>query len=241
MLDESNEEIRRANHYIVASSVSKQSLVNLGVSNSDIILVPYGTNLFPSYIANYGRPKDSFESPRLRCLFIGSLTYAKGAKHYSDAILSLPKDKYEFHFAGTYDVSSPLYSLLCSSVVFHGHLSRSHLMSVLQNTDILVFPSLVDGFGLSVLEAFSMGVPVICSSGAGVKDIVRNNIDGIIVKSGSSHEICKSLEYLNDNRQLLAKMSENAYFQSIFYTWERYHSELASHFLNVVEGAQNDT
>jgi glycosyltransferase involved in cell wall biosynthesis len=48
-------------------------------------------------------------------------------------------------------------------VSFLGHLERTQLTEVLANAEMLVFPSLFEGFGIPVLEAMSLGVPIACS------------------------------------------------------------------------------
>jgi glycosyltransferase involved in cell wall biosynthesis len=52
---------------------------------------------------------------------------------------------------------------LQDQVTFLGHLERESLTAVLARAEVLVFPSLFEGFGIPVLEAMSLGVPVACS------------------------------------------------------------------------------
>ncbi len=52
---------------------------------------------------------------------------------------------------------------LADSVVFYGPASRGELNNLYKNTVALVFPSLMEGFGLPGLEAMANGCPVICS------------------------------------------------------------------------------
>jgi glycosyltransferase involved in cell wall biosynthesis len=50
-------------------------------------------------------------------------------------------------------------------------LSRSDLISLYQNADLFVFPSLYEGFGLPVLEAMMAGVPVITTRCASIPEV----------------------------------------------------------------------
>jgi glycosyltransferase involved in cell wall biosynthesis len=56
-------------------------------------------------------------------------------------------------------------------VIWAGYLERRHMFSVLRRADFLVFPSFYEGFGLPVLEAMAVGVPVVCSRAASLPEV----------------------------------------------------------------------
>jgi glycosyltransferase involved in cell wall biosynthesis len=68
---------------------------------------------------------------------------------------------------------TPALRQLCMrvGVVLTGYLDASHLNDALLGSDALVFPSLYEGFGLPVLEAMSLGVPVVCSNAASLPEV----------------------------------------------------------------------
>lgn len=55
-----------------------------------------------------------------------------------------------------------------------GYLERDSLLGVMARADALLFPSLFEGFGLPVLEAMQIGVPVICSTAASLPEVAGN-------------------------------------------------------------------
>lgn len=67
--------------------------------------------------------------------------------------------------------------------------------------DIFVFPSYREGFGVCLIEALSMGVPVICSDIAGCNEVIRDNETGILVPRFSTVRLAEAMEGLMCNRQ----------------------------------------
>ena len=82
--------------------------------------------------------------------------------------------------------------------------SRSQLAEIYNDSDILIFPSLAEAFGLTVCEAMICGVCVIASDTGGIPEILTNEI-GYLFKSGDSRDLLRaineSLEDLDDTRK----------------------------------------
>lgn len=65
-----------------------------------------------------------------------------------------------------------------------------------KNTDVFVFPTLYDSFGIVLLEAMSYGKPVVSTIQGGIPDIVENGINGYIVKCGDHIALADRMEEL---------------------------------------------
>lgn len=76
--------------------------------------------------------------------------------------------------------------------------------------DVLVLPSLREGFPNVVLEAAAMGVPAIVSNGTGVIDSVLDGKTGLITPVRDEEKLAEAILKLNDDRVLLGKLGENA-------------------------------
>ncbi len=63
---------------------------------------------------------------------------------------------------------------LRSAVRFIGNLDDRSLKSVLSGAELFVLPSLYEGFGLPILEAMALGVPVVCSTAASLPEVGGN-------------------------------------------------------------------
>ena len=92
-------------------------------------------------------------------------------------------------------------------ISFIGNISN--IPEFLSTLDIYIQPSLTEGFPLSVLEAMATGLPIICSDAGGLKEMINNNINGIIYKSGDLNSLytmlCKILNMNVDELYLLGR------------------------------------
>lgn len=79
-----------------------------------------------------------------------------------------------------------------SNVRFLGNIDD--VPGVLRMIDICIIPSRTEGFGLSLVEALSMGVPCIASNTAGPKEIITNEGCGELFENGNSDSLCSKIE-----------------------------------------------
>jgi glycosyltransferase involved in cell wall biosynthesis len=75
--------------------------------------------------------------------------------------------------------------------------------------DILVLPSLREGFGNVLIEAAAMEIPVIASEIPGCKDAVKNKVNGYLFEKGNVAELCNYLEQLIIDRNLRNELGKN--------------------------------
>ncbi len=83
---------------------------------------------------------------------------------------------------------------------------QSEVKKFLSILDVFVSPSRREGFGLSLLEANCMGVPVIASRIKGYSEIVKDGINGYLIPVGNKEELSSSMLYVLQNRERLGKM-----------------------------------
>jgi glycosyltransferase involved in cell wall biosynthesis len=116
-------------------------------------------------------------------LFLGRLTRQKGPEYFLQLAKRVIALYPQVHFimAGTGDMEkglihqSGLYRLK-TRLLFTGFLRREEVYRILCSSDILVFPSVSEPFGMSPLEAMRLGVPAIVSKKTGSTEILRNII-----------------------------------------------------------------
>jgi glycosyltransferase involved in cell wall biosynthesis len=91
---------------------------------------------------------------------------------------------------------------------------------------VFVLVSVNDGFPNVVIEAMACGVPVIVSENVGVKDIIREGVDGFVVPIRDVGAIQERLTRLKEDPSLRARMGRAASLRARVFTWDRYGERL---------------
>ena len=86
-----------------------------------------------------------------------------------------------------------------NNIHFIGTKPNKQIPLILQEHDILILPSIYDGWGAVVNEALMQGKYVICSNQCGAKALLKNPMNGSIFKGGNYKELAKQMQYCIDN------------------------------------------
>jgi glycosyltransferase involved in cell wall biosynthesis len=154
-------------------------------------------------------------------LYLGQLYAPKGVHYLLEAIGLIAK---EFPNIKLYIVGDPILDeymgykeklvhivqryKLTNTVVFTGW--RTDALEILSLMDILVHPSLKEGFGRAVLEAMALGKPVVASKVGGLREIIEDGENGFLVEPGNSMEIAEKLSILLKDKELRTKFGKSA-------------------------------
>ncbi len=98
---------------------------------------------------------------------------------------------------------------LNGTVEFLGH--REDVREQLKKMAVFVLPTRSEGLGISVLEAMSMGVPVVATAVGGVPELVRHNHTGLLVRQDEFGAIARSIGQLLGNRERAEALRTAAY------------------------------
>lgn len=108
---------------------------------------------------------------------------------------------------------------LQKNIIFYGKVTDNKLNKLYKSNCIFVFTSLVEGFGLVLLEAMSKGLPVIAYNVNGVKDVIINNVSGYLVKPFDYQDFRNKILCLNKNNSIYQQMSKNALKRVDDFSW----------------------
>lgn len=214
-----------AAHIIVCHSRhTREALARYGVPHEKMHVVPLG--YVPAAPAD---ARSINHSGKKRALFLGTACLMKGFHDYCSLARALHSDV-EFHCAGKVEVSREFISANAEHVIMHGHLSPSEVRALLQRSDVLVFPTHSDGFGLVQLEAMSMGVPVLSSWACG--DVVVDGVNGYRFTPGDTVRIQQLLRKTFSDCDTYVSLSHGAIKTSTEYSPDR---QLQA-YLDLLEG-----
>lgn len=232
-----DEELALADHVIVASKFSANSLSSAGVIKREPIIIPYGcevpVNTAPDGEVIFNEEDIPTNTGPLKVLFIGQLTQRKGISYLFNAVEMLKGDV-ELTLVGKKSVNN-CRALNNALSAYHRIPSLPHdqLLEFMRDFDVLVFPSLYEGFGLVITEALSMGLPVITTPNTCAPDIITDGVEGFIVPIRSSEAIANKLSTLHEDRQKLYEMKMAALNKAHVLGWENFHKAL----VNFISGA----
>jgi glycosyltransferase involved in cell wall biosynthesis len=95
-------------------------------------------------------------------------------------------------------------------VTITGFVSRAEVAEVLGSADVVVAPSIREELGSSILEAMSMGRPVVASNVGGIPTIVADHETGLLVPARSAEAIAAAVSDLVENQDLAARLGAGA-------------------------------
>jgi glycosyltransferase involved in cell wall biosynthesis len=175
-LEQLGAEARLADAVLVASSYTKQTLVENGVPEERIQVVPYGIDT-KAFIKRSIAPVNK----KLRIIFVGSMVQRKGLSYLLDAVRSL-NTVVELVLCGRGFMDEQLLKQYQDiDILIKRNLSQEELMQEMHQADVFVLPTLSEGFAHVILEAMSCGLPVITTGNSCAPDIIADGKEGFIV------------------------------------------------------------
>ncbi len=221
-------ELNLADLILTPSQYAKNSLIEAGLDENKIRLIPYGVSLEKFVLKQVYRKDKKFN-----LLYVGAVIPRKGIKYLLEAYKQLNLKDLELTIVGTLLGAE---QIMKDYKNYFKHVSYTHhddLANYYQNADVFIFPSIDDSFAMVVLEAMACGTPVIISENTGAKDVARNGIDSFIVPVGDVNAIKEKILYFYNNRNKIEEMGRNARTQAEKYTWEKYRKSVRDVVLEI--------
>lgn len=205
------EMLEQAKVIVAPSRYMHDLLLRNGSPPEKIRLVPHGVEPLQP-IAGGDRPTGT-----VRFGYVGRIDPGKGLHVLLEAARLLPDGaECEVHIFGAtrnrWDEDYFQKALATykgkSKVIHHGLVAPDRLAEAFERFDVLVVPSnLPESFGLVVLEAFSAGRPVIVADSGALPELVRHEMDGLIVARNNSAALAEAMIKFISNQISLAAMT----------------------------------
>lgn len=222
-----DQELNLADFIICNSSFTKNSLIAAGIPNDKLITIPLG---FPEALA----ANDKLKQEKFIFMYAGNITLNKGIHILIEAwseIEFLLKES-ELHLYGTYYLPILLKDNLPKNIHFKGNIPHTDLIKIYSTADVFVNPTLADGFGMVIAEAMANGLPVIASKNSAGPDLIKDNLDGMLINAGDKEDLKAKMIWCYENQNELSKMGLKAAAKAKSYTWQDYRNTLANTIKN---------
>jgi glycosyltransferase involved in cell wall biosynthesis len=220
-LQRKDQELEMADLIIVSSTFSKQTLIDTGKVKQRVEVVPYGAPPVREH------PTTRQAGDRLRVLFVGALGQAKGISYLLDAVSRL-EGQVELTLIGRRVSPHVPRPEVLNRHRWLPSLPHGEVLEEMSRHDVLVFPSLHEGFGLVIAEAMAQGLVVITTPNTAGPDLMVDGVEGFLVPIRSAAAIEEKLDFLRSDAKVLAAMKEAARRKAQARQWESYRQEIAS-------------
>ncbi|PSO68430.1 MAG: glycosyl transferase family 1 [Cyanobacteria bacterium QH_8_48_120] len=228
-LERKEQEIHLADHTFVASSITKQSLLKIGVNSEKITVIPYGAPV------DYFHPQTK-QDKLFRALFVGSVSPRKGVHYLLKAWQALKLPEAELLLVGANQFPKSWLTPYQDIIRHIPSVPHSTLNIYYSAANVFVFPSLVEGFGLVLLEAMACGIPVITTPNTAGPDILTDGVEGFIIPIRDIETLQEKLEWCYCHPQELAEMGRAARQKAEQLNWEMYRQKLAHKVQTLLNG-----
>lgn len=171
--------VKRATNILTPSEATAHDLVKLfGCKREKIVVVQHGFGGLSK--SEYSEVLERFElKSKKYLLFVGRLELKKNLKRLVEAFKIFREGHEDFYLvlAGKRGLGfEKIWQAVKKAglerfVIMPGYVSEGEKAFLLEHCEAFVFPSLYEGFGLPLLEAFSFGRPVLCSKNAALKEV----------------------------------------------------------------------
>ncbi|MEM3366645.1 MAG: glycosyltransferase family 4 protein [Candidatus Methanomethyliaceae archaeon] len=214
---------------IFSTKAYVNSALKSGLSWSKVTCIPPFIEVEDSNI-DFRKAYDISEDEKL-ILCVARIDRLKGQNILIEAVSKL-KLKYKLVFVGNGSLSKEVLKIkdkedyynelqmmvsckdLKDKVIFTGAIKRELLMAALKACDVVVLPSLQEGFGLAITEGMAFGKPVIGTSVGGIPAQIWPGVNGFLVPPEDANSLAEALEYvLSDEKRarMMGKESKKIY------------------------------
>ena len=217
ILSKEEAEYAQTDKLLCPSDFVVKTFADQGVARNKLVRHIYGYDETVYY------PNGSVADPKrgLTMLFVGVCAVRKGVHYALEAWLQVLR----LHEHGTFQIAGeflPAYAAKLAPMLAHpsvkalGH--RKDVPALMRQCDILVLPSIEEGFGLVVAEAMGSGcVPLISDACA---DIAKHMDNGMIHHVGDVDALAKQITMLDKDRALLARLRAASLRDAPGFTWK---------------------
>ena len=237
---------RRTSHFIAVSNFVKNEIIKyFNIPPEKIKVIYHGVDSSEDLNLTNNLKAQPLSSRRPVVLYTGRLAAGKGITCLVKAIPIVLKHVPNtcFHVIGGGKIGSYLpklleNELLCRNSLIRGYVNHSTIGSYYQGCSVYVSPTLYDGLGLGILEAMSLGKPVIASAVGGIPEIIENKYNGLLVSPNNPKSLADAIVRLlsdPDLSELLGKNARNTVMAK--FSMERMRNETYEYYRNVLKNA----
>ena len=206
LIDRIEREFAECDAIVVPSTVSRRSFETFPYANKVKVINPGVDEKF--FSPRLEPPMDS----TFRVCYVGRIELAKGSSYLLQAWKKLALPNAELVLVGDLlpEMNALVRDYATPNVRFLGQLSRQEVAAIYRNSNVFVFPSVNEGFGMVILEAMASGLAVIAAKGTGADDCITHATNGLTVPPRNSVALADALQWCHDHPQDAIALGQKA-------------------------------
>jgi phosphatidylinositol alpha-mannosyltransferase len=180
--------------------------------------------------------------PGTKLVFVGRLDPRKGFPTAVSAFARLAADRPDLHFVVVgdgpdRDAVKSLASGLRERVVMLGPVPNRELAPVLAACDLYLGPSIGgESFGVVLVEAMAAGLPVVASAVPGYEEVVRDQVDGLLVPPRDAGSLAEAVARVLDDGELRERLVAAGLLRARTFDWSVVVERLEGVYLRAARG-----
>jgi glycosyltransferase involved in cell wall biosynthesis len=227
--------LRSASKVIVFTDDQKNEISTIyGVSLSKIVVLKNGAD--DKYFRNIRAKRRLHSKPRL--LFVGRISIQKNLPFLLQALDGISSN-FETRIVGDGDLMASMkgivHKLRLRNIVFVGKANSDALLKEYEWADCFVLPSTNEGMPLVLLESMAMGLPIIGTNVTGIKDVVKDHYNGLLIPLNNVNAFRNAILELGSDKDIYSVYSENSKKSAAQYRWVNVAKNLDKIYAEVLE------
>jgi glycosyltransferase involved in cell wall biosynthesis len=221
--------MNNASKVIFLSKFSKKIISSYLRKNLDYKIIYHGID---KKLLKLGQKKvnvlqwDYKKKDKIQLIYVSPLDPYKNHLIVAKAYSKLKK-KYknlEIKFVGSYKHNIKLYNniinseLLVTKKNFVGDVSHKKVLNYIYNSDIYIFASSSETFGISLVEGMTLGLPIVCSNKSSLPEILKDG--GIYFNPNNDYQLVYQIEKFIKDKNFRKIKSKRALNLSSRYRWD---------------------
>lgn len=235
--------------YVVPVTQRIRSRIVREIELADLVLCPSVfvrdsmiTNGIPAekcFVSHFGVNTEIFKArdtlpTKPRFISVGSLTVRKGQQYLFRAFEIVKKQYPDAELICVGGIRPDFHKELIKwkgTFIHHMSVPHAELAQMLSSCTAFVMPSLEEGFARVLSEAMAAGLPILASYESGASTVVRDGVEGYILKPRDIQGIASAMIRMIENPELNTRMGRAAYEAgAISNTWADYTKRLIDEY-----------
>lgn len=233
--------VKRSNIIITISEFSKQRILEefkIPEKNIKIISPSFQTTKFDM---NFDILSDKFQINVPYILYVGNIEPRKNISRLIKSFHLLKNINRQINHklvivGGKGWLYEEIFNLISDlkmkdDIIFTGFVTNEEKTSFYKNASLFIFPSLYEGFGIPILEAMSVGTPVVCSSTSSMPEV--GGEAAFYINPLDVNDIANGINTVLSNPLLKNSMIQKGYEQIKKFSWDESAKKLEQIYLSI--------